>query len=96
MTETLQDLYKRIDDNEDVKLNDVEQKPQMKLKSYIPKTAYYRYVKFSYGTQGCCDIKIPLNDWKPLNKYSDKEMNEYNKFIDNKDWYELKIDIEFR
>ena len=76
MTDVLKDLYKKIDNGEDVK-SQIKQKP-VESKPYVSKKAYYRYVKFCYGTQGTRDDIIPLTEWKHFDKYSDEEMNEWN------------------
>lgn len=59
------------------------------------KKAYYRYIKFGYGGQGICDIEEALTEWKVLEEYSDKEMNEWNKMFPKNSWYELRIEIKF-
>lgn len=95
MKETLKNIYKNIDNDKDIKLKKKVEEKQIKSKPYVPKIAYYRYVKFSYGGQGCCDTSEPLTSWKPLMKYSDKEMNEWNIKFPRENWYELRIEIKF-
>lgn len=92
MTDTLKDLYKKIDNGEDVK-SQTEQK-SAEPKPYISKKAYYRYVKFCYGTQGTCDEIIPLTEWKHFDKYSDEEMNKWNIKFPRESWYELRIETK--
>ena len=92
MTDILKDLYKKIDNGEDVK-SQTEQK-SAESKPYVPKKAYYRYVKFCYGTQGTRDDIIPLTEWKHFDKYSDEEMNEWNIKFPRESWYELRIETK--
>lgn len=96
MTDILKDLYKKIDNGEDVKSKveiKIEQK-SVESKPYISKKAYYRYVKFCYGTQGTRDEIVPLTEWKHFDKYSDEEMNEWNIKFPRESWYELRIETK--
>ena len=92
MTDILKDLYKKIDNGEDVK-SQTEQK-SAESKPYVPKKAYYRYVKFCYGTQGTRDEIVPLTEWKHFDKYSDEEMNKWNIKFPRESWYELRIETK--
>ena len=92
MTDVLKDLYKKIDNGEDVK-SQTEQK-SAESKPYISKKAYYRYVKFCYGTQGTRDEIVPLTEWKHFDKYSDEEMNKWNIKFPRESWYELRIETK--
>lgn len=92
MTDVLKDLYKKIDNGEDVK-SQTEQK-SAESKPYASKKAYYRYVKFCYGTQGTRDEIVPLTEWKHFDKYSDEEMNKWNIKFPRESWYELRIETK--
>lgn len=56
----------------------------------------YRYIEFTYGTQGCIDTMKPLTSWKSLELYSDTELNDvaekYN--LSKEGWSVIKIETK--
>ena len=57
------------------------------------KKAFYRYVKFSYGTQGTSDSKKTLSDWIPMENFNNSELQTMlNTSGLSAGWDELRIE----
>lgn len=56
----------------------------------------YRYIEFTYGTQGFIDTTKPLTSWKALELYSDTELSDvaekYN--LSKEGWSVIKIETK--
>lgn len=54
----------------------------------------YRFIKYRDSMQGCTDVTEPLTEWKPINLYSETELNkiakEYN--LSSHGWDEIRIE----